>query len=158
MLYCDWRPDFEDRWSFTLSKKIGENNILFRLKDYDEKKDTDRSLSLIFEFVIIYRGQNNSLVEISSGWTSIEIINLKNKIGEERLMLFGGTPLKKMVINEGDVRTARTGMRAIFKGQIKSKLKIEIIQPKNIPAEILVNLMHYFIMLICLKPSRYFLG
>jgi len=129
----EWNPTFEDRWSFLPSKTANENALLLRLTEFNQTKEYDTGLTLVFEFVIFFR-KEKELIEMSCGWADIEINELrKSQIVD--LKIKGGSPLREININEVDVRANRKGWRNIVKNiaktPITSKLKIEI---KNLAA------------------------
>ena len=138
---ADWRPEYEDRWYFKPSKIRGESRLYFRMADFDEK--TQANLAIVFDFVVFYKVSDTQLIEMSSGWTKIEV----TKLGTPQtlsLSLNGGTPKKMTSINEMDVRTKREGWRYVVKKiskKIMSKLDIVIIPHDRLPIEVKVTLL-----------------
>lgn len=122
-----WKQEYEDRWYLSRNYMGGENSIFLKIQDFEENKY--KSVALIFEFVIYYL-KENQLMEISCGYTSMDIININAKsFGKKKLTLEGGAPFKKIIIRKDDVKSNRTGWRNVVKKitkPIESQLEIEI--------------------------------
>ena len=137
---ADWRPEYEDRWYFNPNKIVDENRILFRICDFNEK--TQNNLAVVFEFVLFFKAKDNQMVEMSAGWTKIEVTKL-NTPATHILTLNGGTPRKMISINENEVLTRREGWRWVVKKitkKIISKLTIEVTPHEKLYPEVRVSL------------------
>ena len=135
---ADWKPEYEDRWYFNLNKIDGESRLYFRISDFDERAQTN--LAIVFEFVVFYKVNDTQLIEMSSGWTKIEVTTLRTA-GSHVLSLSGGSPKKMQNINDTDVRTKREGWRFIVKKitkKIISKLSIEVTPHEKLPLDVKV--------------------
>ncbi len=98
------------------------------MAEFNQTKEYDTGLTLVFEFIIFYR-REKELIEMSTGWADVELNELrKSQILD--LKIKGGSPLREININEVDVRANRKGWRnmvkMISKTPVTSKLKIEI--------------------------------
>jgi len=78
--------------------------------NFDEKNDS--SLDLIIE-LITYINRKNKLIQISCSYACISLSALK--LGKHYLDLKGGAPSKELNIEKIDIRTNRTGWRAVVK-------------------------------------------
>ena len=77
------------------------------MTEFNQTKEYDTGLTLVFEFVIFFR-RDRELIEMSWGWADIELNELrKSQIVD--LKIKGGSPLREININEVDVRANRKG-------------------------------------------------
>jgi hypothetical protein len=136
-----WKAEYEDRWYFVKNAPSGnEANFYLKIEELDDNKIPN--ISLIIEFVI-YFSKNNKLLDISCGYTSLDLINLNSKGSSKiKLNLEGGAPNKKIAIRKDDVKTNRTGWRKVVKKiskNINSELEIEVIAGKSLSNNVTVR-------------------
>ena len=135
-----WKTEYEDRWYFMKgASSNNEANFYLKLEEIDDNKITN--ISLIIEFVI-YFSKSNKLLDISCGYTSMDLVNINAKGSTKiKLNLEGGAPNKKLAIRKEDVKTDRTGWRKIVKKiskNINSELELDIISGKSLPNNVTV--------------------
>jgi hypothetical protein len=123
------------------TKTVGENSLLLRFSEWQATNDSDMHTQLILEFVMHFKNNETDLIEMSCGFCSIDVSQLRyNKTVD--LQLFGGTPLRVTEIQSTDVRTNRTGWRFIVKKlgrSITSKLTIDVKTLDKLPKDVVVN-------------------
>jgi hypothetical protein len=138
-LQVSWKKEYEDRWYFEDDRNAFNNSVIFRFNGEDMS-----SIWVIFEFVLMVK-KDNSITEISCGWSSIDIRELQ-KGQTMKLEVKGGSPNKQEVINKSDIRARRSGFAKVaqlFSGDVKSLLPIEIKLVKDFPTNdkvIIINL------------------
>ena len=86
-------------------------------------------LTLVFDFVVFFK-KSNQILEMSSGWTEIELKDLKTTRIVD-LKIKGGAPTQPQDINDKEVLRNRKGWRSVAQTltatpAILSKLKIDI--------------------------------
>jgi len=84
-------------------------------------------MMLVFEFVLLIK-KDKQVIEMSSGWCSIDLHLLKQS-KTHLLQLNGGGPQRQTTIDKDDILARRKGWRKVVKSlskPIESKLKIEV--------------------------------
>lgn len=99
-----------------------------RYADYNPNNEFDRQIEVVFEFVTIFRKDNNKLVEMSCGWASVKLCDLVYSRAFD-LQLQGGSPLRSLGVDNDNVKQAKhLGWRRMVKffNSIQSRLKIDV--------------------------------
>ena len=149
---AEWSPEYEDQWHFNPAKIKGEDKLYFRIAEFDER--FQKNLAIVFEFVVFYKVNDKQLIEMSAGWTAIDVMKL-NKAQSHSLELHGGSPMKMTFINENDVRTNREGWRNVMKKMSKkvaSQLSIEVTPHHKLKDSVKVIFSISFLLIAVLEP------
>ena len=114
-----------DTWKFNAWKSVGPNPLIFTSKDKDVVEADE--VELIFEFVIICKGQTASKV-ISCGFASLSMKEFKNKQRKKHhfLDIKGGSPDQPIQADPFNFQENMGMWKKMRRGNIKSRIKIDL--------------------------------
>lgn len=119
-------PANPDKWKFNPWKSVGPNPLIFTSKE-KSVVDSDQ-VDLIFEFVIVCKGDNEATKDISCGFAALPLKKLKGKTRPkyEYLDIQGGSPDQPIAADPFDFQEGMGMWKKMKRGTIKSRIKLDL--------------------------------
>ncbi len=119
-------PNNPDKWKFNPWKAVGPNPLIFTSKDKDVV-DSD-NVDLIFEFVIVCKGDNKTTKDISCGYAPMPLKDFKNDSRPtfKYLNINGGSPDQPLPVDPFDFQEGLGYFKKMRRGTIKSRIKVDL--------------------------------